>query len=83
MQEISEKIVSIISDILKVEKGKVTLQSIFESLVADDLDKIEILIKIEEEFNITILDNDFLVFGTVGTIDSLADYIEMVIKTKK
>jgi acyl carrier protein len=54
-----EKLATIISTKTKVKKEEITLDSDFElDLKLDSLDIVEIVMAIEEEFNITIPDED-------------------------
>lgn len=79
-QEIKNKIIAVISDLLKIKEEQVTPDSTFQSLGADSLDSAELIMKIENEFHIQIPDNDSKVLNTVG---SLEDYVEMALKEKK
>lgn len=68
MQEdvVFEKLATIISTKTKVKKEEITLDSDFElDLNLDSLDIVEILMAIEDEFNITISDDDIQKLKTV------------------
>jgi acyl carrier protein len=68
MQEdiVFEKLATIISTKTKVKKEEITLDSDFElDLKLDSLDIVEIVMAIEEEFNITISDDDVQKLKTV------------------
>lgn len=67
-----EKVSTIIAEILKVEKGTVTPEATFESLGADSLDRLEIIMKIEEKFGIEITDEQ------EASIKSVNDAIEAI-----
>lgn len=68
-QNILLKIKPIISKELKIEEDKITLNSkITEDLGADSLDAIEIVMALEEEFNIEILDEDADKMKTINDI---------------
>jgi len=61
-----EKLATIISTKTKVKKEEITLDSDFElDLNLDSLDIVEILMAIEDEFNITISDDDIQKLKTV------------------
>jgi acyl carrier protein len=61
-----EKLATIISTKTKVKKEEITLDSDFElDLKLDSLDIVEIVMAIEEEFNITIPDEDVQKLRTV------------------
>ena len=69
-----EKVKSIVEDQLDVEEEKVTAEaSITEDLGADSLDVVDLVMSIEEEFDIEIPDEAVENIKTVGDIVS---YIE-------
>ena len=71
---IEEKVLSIVSEQLGVPKEEVTRASAFvEDLKADSLDVVELVMEFEDEFEITIPDDDYDKIKTVG--DAI-DYIE-------
>jgi acyl carrier protein len=58
-QEIFEKVQTIVSNQLGVDTSQVTRDANFANdLGADSLDTVELVMSIEEEFNIEILDED-------------------------
>lgn len=62
-----EKIKGIIAEQLGVEEGEVTMESSFiEDLGADSLDIVELVMALEEEFDIVIPDEDAEKIRTVG-----------------
>ena len=64
-----EKIVSIISEVLSVEENKITMETTFvDDLGADSLDLVELIMGIEEEFNIEIPDGEAEKVVTVGDV---------------
>ena len=64
---ILDKIKEIIKNILDVDPDSVTLDSSFTNdFEADSLDKIEIVMAIEEEFGITVEDDVIKSINTVG-----------------
>ncbi|MBQ3933173.1 MAG: acyl carrier protein [Lachnospiraceae bacterium] len=72
-----EKIVSIISEVLSVEENKITMESTFvDDLGADSLDIYQIIMGIEEEFDIDIPDNAAENIRTVGdAVEQIKDAI--------
>ena len=71
---IFEKVCQIISYELAIEEDKITATSdIFEDLGADSLDVMTLLTSLEDEFGVTIEDDQVQNFRTVGDIVS---YIE-------
>ena len=55
-----EKIAGIISDKMDIDVADITMDSTFESLKIDSLDMVEIVMDIEEEFDISIEDAENL-----------------------
>ncbi len=73
-----DKVKDLLSNQLNIEEAKVTLESnIATDLGADSLDVFEILMGLEEEFNITIPDEKVNEIKTVG---DLVTFIDSVIK---
>lgn len=68
-EEIFERIKKIIVDLLQVPEDSVTLESHFiDDLGADSLDLVELIMGIEEEFNIEIPDGEAEKVVTVGDV---------------
>ena len=66
-QEILEKVCSIVSEQLSVEAGDVKSDSNFQNdLGADSLDTVELVMALEEEFDIEIPDEAAEGIATVG-----------------
>lgn len=73
-QEIFNKVKALILDELQVEESKVTEEATFESdLGADSLDAIELITGIEDEFGVSIPDEEAMQLRTVGAI---VDFLE-------
>ena len=67
MSEIFDKIKPIISERLSVDESKITEGSSFiEDLGADSLDTVELIMQLEEAFDIQIPDEDAEKIATVG-----------------
>lgn len=64
--EIFEKVKSIVVDQLGVDEGDVTLETTFEELNADSLDIVELIMALEEEFDLDIPDEEAEKIRTVG-----------------
>ena len=63
-----EKVISIISEKLSVDKSRVVSEASFlEDLGADSLDTVELIMEFEEEFDIEIPDEDAESITTVGS----------------
>ena len=62
-----EKVIEIVSEQLSVPKDEITLESSFvDDLKADSLDVVELVMAFEDEFEITIPDDDYERIRTVG-----------------
>lgn len=73
-EEIFEKVKKIIVDQLGVPEANITLSSSFiDDLGADSLDTVELIMAIEEEFDIEIPDEDA---EKVVTVQDVVDYIK-------
>lgn len=76
---IKEKVISIITSTLNVDKESVTDQATLESLGADSLDMLEIIMKLEESFGVEIDDEQAEHIQTVG---QAIESIEQLLKSK-
>ena len=73
-QDVEDKVISIVSEQLSVNKDEITRESNFiDDLHADSMDLVELGMKFEEEFGVTIPDEDYEKLRTVG--DAI-DYIK-------
>ncbi len=69
-----QKVVEILSKQLRVEKDKINAETnIASDLGADSLDLVEILMSLEEEFNISIPDEAIPGIVTVGDLVKFID----------
>ena len=69
-----EKIKKMVSKELNVEEGKVTLDTNFvDDLGADSLDAIELIMTVENEFDISISDEEAQTIQTVKDIVALIE----------
>lgn len=67
------KIQEIIASILKIEQEKVLEKAhLVDDLGADSLERVELIMKIEEEFDITIPDSDS---ENITTVKAVLDYV--------
>ena len=74
MATVEERVTAIVSEQLSVPKEEITRESSFvDDLKADSLDVVELVMELEDEFDITIPDDDYDKIRTVG--DAIA-YIE-------
>nr|YP_009295757.1 acyl carrier protein [Schimmelmannia schousboei]AOM64692.1 acyl carrier protein [Schimmelmannia schousboei] len=76
-----EKVRDIVAEQLGVDKSKVTLEANFANdLGADSLDTVELVMAIEEEFNIDIPDEDA---EQIVTLSEAIVFINQAISNKK
>ncbi|MCT2538001.1 acyl carrier protein [Aquibacillus koreensis] len=67
MAETFERVKKIVVDRLDVEESKVTMEASFkDDLEADSLDVVELVMELEDEFDMEIADEDAEKIGTVG-----------------
>ncbi|GLO65961.1 MULTISPECIES: acyl carrier protein [Oceanobacillus] len=73
MADVFDRVKEIIIDRLDVEEAKVTMEASFkEDLDADSLDVVELVMELEDEFDMEIADEDAEKINTVG---DAVDYI--------
>jgi acyl carrier protein len=69
-----EKVQEIIANLFQIHPDQITMESdLSEDLLADELDNVEIIMAIEDEFNITIHDEEAADIKTVGDLVKLVD----------
>lgn len=67
MADVFDRVKAIIVDRLDVEESKVTMEASFkEDLEADSLDVVELVMELEDEFDMEIADEDAEKINTVG-----------------
>ncbi|AXI09051.1 acyl carrier protein [Oceanobacillus sp. 143] len=67
MAEVFDRIKEIIIDRLDVEESKVTMEASFkDDLEADSLDVVELVMELEDEFDLEIADEEAENINTVG-----------------
>ena len=73
MSDITDKVIAIVGDQLDVPKEEITRDSSFvDDLKADSLDIVELVMALEDEFEVKIPDEDYDKIKTVG---NAIDYI--------
>lgn len=64
---VEEKVIGIVSEQLQIPKEDITLEKSFvDDLKADSLDVVELVMEFEDQFKITIPDEDYEKIKTVG-----------------
>jgi len=78
--EIEEKVIQIVSEQLSVDKNEISRETSFvNDLNADSLDTVELVMELEDEFNMTIPDEEAEKLKTVG---EAVDYIQKHVSDK-
>lgn len=81
VQAIEKKVIDIISEQMGVDKAEITRETSFiNDLNADSLDTVELVMEFEDEFDLSIPDEEAEKIQTVG---AAIDYIVKVAQTKK
>ena len=79
--EIEEKVIQIVSEQMSVDKGEIKRETSFvNDLGADSLDTVELVMELEDEFDLTIPDEEAEKLKTVG---EAIDYIKKHVEGKK
>ena len=74
VMEIEEKVIQIVSEQLSVDKNEINRETSFvNDLNADSLDTVELVMELEDEFDLTIPDEEAEKLKTVG---EAVDYIQ-------
>jgi len=77
MASVDEKVIKIICEQLDVAEEDVVLESSFvDDLGADSLDQVELIMAMEEEFDVSIPDEDA---EKISTVKDAIDYIKKAI----
>jgi len=78
LQEIEDKVFSIVSEQMGVDKAEISRETSFvNDLNADSLDTVELVMEFEDEFEMSIPDEEAEKINTVGqAIDYIKDHIE-------
>ena len=80
MASVMERVTEIVADQLGVDKEKITADTSFvNDLGADSLDTVELVMELEEEFDVNIPDDAAEKIQTVG---QAVEYIEAGVKAK-
>lgn len=72
-----EKIRSIICEQLEIDEDKVTLETTFEELGADSLDLFQVIVEIEEAYDVQLEDAE-----KIKTVKDAVDYVNEKLAAK-
>lgn len=79
-EEILEKVVRIVSDQMGVDKSEIAMETSFvDDLNADSLDTVELVMEFEDEFDMSIPDEEAEKLKTVG---DAVKYVERQLQAK-
>lgn len=79
MASVEERVIKIVAEQLGVEKEKITRDTSFvNDLGADSLDTVELVMELEEEFDITIPDE---VAEKIQTVGQAIEHIERAVES--
>lgn len=77
MSDVADKIKKIICEQLDVPEEDVVLEASFvDDLGADSLDQVELIMAMEEEFDVSIPDEDA---ENIGTVQDAIEYVQKVL----
>lgn len=80
MSEVASKVKEIIVDLLGVEEAKVTENASFTTdLGADSLETVDLIMKLEQEFDIEIPEEQA---NTIATVGDAINYVEAAVANK-
>ncbi len=79
-ENVKDKVLSIIADQLDLDKGEIKLESSFvDDLGADSLDTVELVLALEEEFEVNIPDEEA---EKITTVKQAVEKIEAHLESK-
>ena len=79
-QTVEETLRKIIAKIIRNEKVVLTPTTTFKELGADSLDVVQVMVALEETYDIELVDEDMKVISTMG---GFIDYIKKKVAAKK
>lgn len=78
-EELTQRVLNVIATVKRLPREKVEIGSSFEELAIDSMDAVEILFAIENEFDITIPDEDA---KTVRSIRQMVEGVQRLVAAK-
>ena len=77
MDALFERVRAVVASQLEIDPQRLTLDTTFEEIEADSLDVVEIIMALEDEFDIEIPDEKV---ENIKTLQQVVDYIRELIK---
>ncbi len=77
--ELTQRVLKVITTVKRLPPGKATIDSSFQELEIDSMDGVEILFALENEFDITIPDEDA---KTIRSIREMVEGVERLVAAK-
>ena len=78
-EDLTQRVLNVIATVKRLPREKVTLDSSFEELGIDSMDGVEILFALENEFDITIPDEDA---KAIRSIPQMAAGVQKLVAAK-
>ncbi len=79
---VQKEVIAIVSDVLGVDENTIQLnQSLVKDLSADSLDVTELIISIEEHFNVSVTISD-KELAEIDTVQDLVNFVVLALKNK-
>lgn len=75
--EIFDKVADIASDVMGIDKDKITNETTFDDLDADSLERLQLVTAIEDEFDLELDDDKLL------SLSSVADAVDAIAEAKE
>lgn len=73
--EMFDKVAEVASDVLGIDKDEITLETTFDDLDADSLDRLQLVTAIEDAFDMEVPDDKL---DTMNSVSDALDVIESV-----
>lgn len=73
MRTVEEDIADIITDITELDRGPLPLDGTFKEAGIDSLDRLEIIVRIEQVYRIRFLDDELPTIKTFGDLVTLSE----------
>ena len=75
--EMFDKVAEVASDVLGIDKDEITLETTFDDLDADSLDRLQLVTAIEDAFDMEVPDDK------LDTMNSVADALDVIESVKE